>query len=364
MQATSSSSNGSTTAASAPQVASASTAVAAGSMSDPSCSAESASLLSAVRVLPSNYDFEIPKTIARIRSVRAATVALQFPEGLLMYAAMIADILSKFSAPYCTRTIILGDVTYGACCVDDFAATALGAQLLVHYGHSCLVPIDEMKPGLSVLYVFVEIGIDAQHLIDSLCANFAPTTRLIVAGTIQFAAALHRVAASEQIRKHFTTAPLIPQGKPLSRGEVLGCTSPDLLRLGREWRDATVVFVADGRFHLESLMIHNSHLSAFYKYDPYNKKLTRERYDHEQMKRMRAAAIQQAKKARKWGIVLGTLGRQGNTHILSRLCKLLESRHLEYTILLMSEIFPDKLRLLSDVEAWVQIACPRLSIDW
>jgi len=34
--------------------------------------------------------------------------------------------------------IIMGDVTYGACCVDDFTASALGADLLVHYGHSCL----------------------------------------------------------------------------------------------------------------------------------------------------------------------------------------------------------------------------------
>jgi len=32
----------------------------------------------------------------------------------------------------------MGDVTYGACCVDDFTARALNVDLLVHYGHSCL----------------------------------------------------------------------------------------------------------------------------------------------------------------------------------------------------------------------------------
>lgn len=41
--------------------------------------------------------------------------------------------------------MVLGDVTYGACCVDDFSAKALGAELLVHYGHSCLVPVDVTK---------------------------------------------------------------------------------------------------------------------------------------------------------------------------------------------------------------------------
>ena len=35
-------------------------------------------------------------------------------------------------------TVIMGDVTYGACCVDDFTARALGCDLMVHYGHSCL----------------------------------------------------------------------------------------------------------------------------------------------------------------------------------------------------------------------------------
>jgi 2-(3-amino-3-carboxypropyl)histidine synthase len=33
-------------------------------------------------------------------------------------------------------------------------------------------------------------------------------------------------------------------------------------------------------------------------------------------------------------------------------------------IVLLSEIFPAKLSLFSDVDAWIQIACPRLSIDW
>lgn len=32
--------------------------------------------------------------------------------------------------------------------------------------------------------------------------------------------------------------------------------------------------------------------------------------------------------------------------------------------MLLSEIFPAKLALMSDIEAWVQVACPRLSTDW
>lgn len=42
----------------------------------------------------------------------------------------------------------------------------------------------------------------------------------------------------------------------------------------------------------------------------------------------------------------------------------LERQGIKCVNLLMSEIFPGKLAMMSDVEAWVQIACPRLSIDW
>lgn len=90
--------------------------------------------------LPKAYSFEIPKTVQRITSLGVKHVALQMPEGLLLYATVISDVLKRL-APVLEQVSILGDVTYGACCIDDLGAQALGAQLLVHYGHSCLVPI-------------------------------------------------------------------------------------------------------------------------------------------------------------------------------------------------------------------------------
>lgn len=47
-----------------------------------------------------------------------------------------------------------------------------------------------------------------------------------------------------------------------------------------------LIYIGDGRFHLESAMISNPTLPA-YRYDPYDKQLTRERYDHEKMKSIR-----------------------------------------------------------------------------
>jgi len=100
-------------------------------------------LNAAMAILPSNYNFEMHKVIWRIVSDKTIQrVALQFPEGLLLYACIISDIVQRFAG---VRVSILGDVTYGACCVDDFTAAKLGTDLLVHYGHSCLVPITAVK---------------------------------------------------------------------------------------------------------------------------------------------------------------------------------------------------------------------------
>lgn len=82
---------------------------------------------------------------------------MQMPEGLFVFASTIADILKAFvfdvhlilsmldlfifiSVNRFTDVdvVIMGDVAYGACCIDDYGARALKCDLLVHYGHSCL----------------------------------------------------------------------------------------------------------------------------------------------------------------------------------------------------------------------------------
>ena len=229
-------------------------------------------LNSAISLLPANYNFEIHKTIWRLQTDAPSNVALQFPEGLLMYSCIIADIFKRFAG---VQVLILGDVTYGACCIDDFTAHKLGADLLIHYGHSCLVPVHVAR--CKILYIFVEIFFDSTHLIECIKAAFPRDQRIAMMGTIQFVSKVHQAAS--ELSQHFANI-AVPQAKPLSAGETLGCTSPIIVRA-----DA-LVFVADGRFHLEAAMICNPTVPA-YRYDPYSKFLTSEGYDVERMKSIR-----------------------------------------------------------------------------
>ncbi|EFO22230.2 hypothetical protein LOAG_06255 [Loa loa] len=304
-----------------------------------------------LKILPSNYNFEIPKTIWKIRATESKNVCLQFPEGLLLYSCVIADILRKYSE---CEVVIMGDVTYGACCVGDQAARALGCDLMVHYGHSCLIPIQETR-GIEMLYIFVNIEMNLGHFIDVLKANFEKHKKLALVSTIQFVPCLQCVK-KELISKGYNIS--IPQVKPLSPGEILGCTSPKL----EEDVDA-VIYLGDGRFHLESVMIQNPSVVA-YQYDPYSKKFTHEEYDFDLMTRKRQEAIEIARKCRMFGLIQGSLGRQGNPKVFGDLEKKLQVAGKKFVRVLLSEITPQKLSSFSDIDCWIQVACPRLSIDW
>ncbi|OLY80550.1 Diphthamide biosynthesis protein 1 [Smittium mucronatum] len=302
-------------------------------------------------LLPKNYNFEIYKTVWQIQKLGVKRVALQFPEGLLMYSLIISDILEKFCS---VEIVVMGDVTYGACCIDDYSAVALGCDFMVHYGHSCLVPVSVTL--IKTMYVFVEIGINLNKLTETIRFNFSNEKRIALVGVVQFLANMHQL--QKELKDEYDI--YIPQIKPLSPGEILGCTSPKLL--GDE-NDTMILFIGDGRFHLESILISNPNINAF-AYDPYSNKITREKYNHEEMFSVRQSAIAKAKKAKTYGLILGTLGRQGSNAVLDDLADKLEKAGKEYVVVLLSEIFPAKLKQFEDIDCWIQISCPRLSIDW
>lgn len=101
-------------------------------------------------------------------------------------------------------------------------------------------------------------------------------------------------------------------------------------------------------------MIANPKLKAF-KYDPYAKKLTEEFYDHERMLKIRHEATQRAAKADKYALILGTLGRQGNPNVLKTLQNKIEILGKENVVILLSEIFPDKIKLFKGIDAFIQV---------
>ena len=314
----------------------------------------------AISKLPSNYNFEIYKSRDKIKQISnkkksRAKVALQFPDGLMCFSILISDILTTFGK---CETIILGDITYGACCIDDIDCNILECDLLIHYCHSCLVP--STKCLVEILYIFVEINIDIEHLVKTIEYNFDKSYYLYLLASIQFNNSLFLLKRQLIEKGYDKNKLIIPQCKPRVQGEVLGCTSPKLEKKGE---NCVVIFICDGRFHMESVMIQNPSFT-FYQYNPFNHRFTIEEYDNKSMKAIRFDQIEKFKKAKYFGIIFGTLGRQGNPSILKRLCALLDKFDKKYVIIMLNEITQNKIINYNKCECFIQIACPRLSIDW
>jgi 2-(3-amino-3-carboxypropyl)histidine synthase len=66
----------------------------------------------------------------------------------------------------------------------------LGCDLLVHYGHSCLVPIQDTV-GINMLYIFVNIDVNVGHFIDTITHNFDKQKSIAFVSTVQFLTSLH-----------------------------------------------------------------------------------------------------------------------------------------------------------------------------
>ncbi|KAK3714061.1 Diphthamide biosynthesis protein 2 [Vermiconidia calcicola] len=152
--------------------------------------------------------YEIPRTIREIRDGRWRKVALQFPDDMLVDAPRVFERLrdgvrkARKEAGKARKTdtvggfidvtdglekttldgmdtadtgeesehrlTILADTSYGACCVDEVAAEHVDAEVVVHYGRSCLSPTAR----LPVIYVFTSKPLDLDVAVQCFKATY------------------------------------------------------------------------------------------------------------------------------------------------------------------------------------------------
>lgn len=110
-------------------------------------------------------------------------------------------------------------------------------------------------------------------------------------------------------------------------------------------------------------MVQNCFLPP-YRYDPYSRKLARIKYGREETYGLRRDAISSASKEKMGGLILGSFGRQGSSYTMVMIKNIIRQQETPSVSLLLSNVFPGTLALMSDIDRRVQIAYPRLSIYW
>ncbi|KAG0730149.1 2-(3-amino-3-carboxypropyl)histidine synthase subunit 2 [Chionoecetes opilio] len=105
--------------------------------------------------------YEVTRCVAWVRQGDYHKVCLQFPDELLGDAAAVAEAMTcQLGQP----VYILGDTTYGSCCVDEVAAAHVGADAVIHFGNTCL----SRSQRLPVLYIPTRLQVDIAGVMEQL----------------------------------------------------------------------------------------------------------------------------------------------------------------------------------------------------
>lgn len=307
------------------------------------------------QLTPINYIFENHKMRKRIEYFYSSKLFFQLPEGMGRYYEDLVQIFKKT-----TRTIlsiyVSCQVTYGACCIQDCLANNFGSSLILHYGHSCLTSI--LNCVCQIIYIFVEIKYDFSLLIESIGGIFcAYRDKLIIGSTIQFSSELKPI--KDYLSRMFKNLH-IPQTKPLSPGELLGCTS------FMTKNHSGAIYIGDGKFHIESILFFNPNIKII-QFNPFIRSLTLLGFKSLETLSERECFIEKAIFFLKsCNFIFGVLGRQGNMKILKTIKFLAIKKKLQQNTYTTAEISNKNLNILNrnSKEIWVQLSCPRLSLDW
>ncbi|PNY29667.1 Diphthamide biosynthesis protein 2 [Tolypocladium capitatum] len=122
--------------------------------------------------------YEIARTAAEIRGCGWKTIALQFPDHMLVDAPRVVESLRRElpAGDAATSIHILADTSYSACCVDEIAAEHAGADVVVHYGRTCLSPTSR----LPVIYVYTSHELHHGAVIREFTSEFGDRDSRVV----------------------------------------------------------------------------------------------------------------------------------------------------------------------------------------
>ncbi|KAL2257611.1 hypothetical protein VTK26DRAFT_9409 [Humicola hyalothermophila] len=129
--------------------------------------------------------YEVARTAKEICEGGWKRIALQFPDSMLRDAPRVSQALnaelesirrSTDSSGPPERIYILADTSYSACCVDEIAAEHADADVVVHYGRSCLSPTSR----LPVIYVFTHHQLDHDQVLAAFGAQYPDQTSRVV----------------------------------------------------------------------------------------------------------------------------------------------------------------------------------------
>jgi len=294
-------------------------------------------------------DLEEETVRSEINRRKARRVLIQLPEGLRSKVYKIKGLVEEAGA----EAFISASPCYGACDPYPLETGELGIDLVIHYGHSRLLGDRSMDS----IYVEARSDNPVKEVVEAALPLLQKFSKVGLVTTIQH---LNRLAEARNA--------LAVSGKKVLIGDVGGLMHPGQV-IGCDCNNAKVVsdgveaflVVAGGRFH--ALGVALATMKPTIVADPFEGRAYSLEEDVHSIMKKRWALIEEATRAGKIGVLIGLREGQRRLNLALQMKEKFEKAGKQAILLAVQEISPVILDQFCEVEAFVNTACPRVSLD-
>jgi len=283
-----------------------------------------------------------------IQSKQPASVSLNGPDGILPQVQQTAiNISKKFGIP----AYVLADTTWGTCDLNSNAGKVLGTGIQFNIGHTVNT---ESIDNVILIDAFddVEFGSVAKK-----CAEILLGKTIALVTDSQH---LHQMEKVKEILINNGVKVKIGKGGgQLNDGQVFGCEFYPATKL-KEEVDA-YVFLGQSNFHASGIALSTN--MPTYVLDPYFNEVREITEFAQKLKKKATLAIYKAVDAKSFGIIVGLKEGQLSKLFALQFKKDLEKEGKTVQLFALTDITSERLNNLKGIDAFIQVACPRISTD-
>jgi 2-(3-amino-3-carboxypropyl)histidine synthase len=295
------------------------------------------------------FDFEEERIKQEITKLGAKRVLLQLPEGLKPEGPRLAKTVEKSGA----LPIISADPCYGACDIALNEAKRLGVDLIVHFGHSKLVKYEQVP----TIYVEARATVTVDEAVEQSLPLLSNYAKIGLATSVQHLQTLNQ---AREILVHAGKTVIIGDSGQMSYpGQVSGCNYSNVKSIANEVE--AFLFVGGGMFHALGIALSTS--KPTFIADPYDNRAFSINDEAQKILKQRWVCIEEAQRAKTFGVLVGLKPGQKRLDDALKIKELAEKNGKTAYLLVVREIIPEALLEFPSIDAYVNTACPRISLD-
>ena len=284
-----------------------------------------------------------------IKERKPVSVALNGPDGLL---PKVQDLALRIGKKFGIPAYLLADTTWGTCDLNSIGAKILNAEILFNIGHTNRIEIFEKN--VIMIDAFDDISFDK---VTKKCIELVRGKTISLITDSQH---LHQIESVKKMLEENGIDVKIGKGKgQLNDGQVFGCEFyPATETMDKV--DANV-FLGQSNFHAAGVALATNRPTFIL--DPYFNEIQEITEFARKLQKKATLAIYKAAEAETFGVIVGLKEGQLSKLTALKFKKELENLGKTVHLIALTEITNERLRNLKDIDAFIQVACPRISTD-